>query len=54
MPIIVISGFSGISAAQKLGSGRAEKSSEPRLPHLDHLQLTLSLGNRNHSHALQP
>lgn len=42
-PAIVVSRFSGVSDARKLGSGRAEKTLEPRLPHPDHLRLTWTL-----------
>lgn len=43
VPVIVVSRFSGNSDTQKLGSGRAEKSSEPVFPHRDHLQRTRTL-----------
>lgn len=39
-PAFVVSRFSDINDAQKLGSGRAEKSLEPHRPHPVHLQLT--------------
>lgn len=39
-PAFVVSRFSDINDAQKLGSGRAEKSLEPHRPHSVHIQLT--------------
>lgn len=54
VPVIVVSRFSGNSDTQKLGSGRAEKSSEPRLPPPRPPTTDSNLGNRFHSHVLKP